>query len=66
MMKRTDHHSAARRRGELTHDRGSLRLSPAIEARRRLNTRRADGPRIEAHPHGPSDPRFAYVTQSHD
>lgn len=40
-MTRTEHSRAARRRGELTHDRGSLRLSPAIDASRRLNTRRA-------------------------
>src|SRR5437667_9522258 len=60
------HNSAARRRGELTHARGSLRLSRAIEARRRLNTRRAAGSRTETHPHGPSDPRYAYLTRSHD
>ncbi len=40
-MTRIEHSRAARRRGELTHDRGSLRLSPAIDAQRRLNTRRA-------------------------
>jgi hypothetical protein len=65
-MKQTEHDSAARRRGELTHDRGSLRLSPAIDARRRLNTRRPDGPRTKANPLGPSEPRYAYLTQSHD
>jgi hypothetical protein len=43
-MTRTEHSRAARRRGELTRDRGSLRLSPAIDAQRRLNTRRAAGP----------------------
>ena len=41
-MTQTEHNSAARRRGELTRDRGSRRLSAAIDARRRLNTRPAD------------------------
>jgi hypothetical protein len=66
MMKRTEHNSAARRRGELPRERGSLRLSPAIDARRRLNIRRADGAGTKALPLGPSDPRHAYLTQSHD
>jgi len=50
----------------MTRDRGSLRLSPAIGARRRLNTPRSNGSATKAHPHGPSDPRYAYLTQSHD
>ncbi|HUE27012.1 MAG TPA: hypothetical protein VMP89_09575 [Solirubrobacteraceae bacterium] len=50
----------------MTNDRGSLRLSPVIAARRRLNTRRADGPWTRAHPPGPRDPRYDYLTQSHD
>jgi hypothetical protein len=62
-MKRTEHNSAARRQGELTRDRGSLRLSPAIDARRRLNTRRADSTRTKIDPLGPSDPRYAYLTK---
>src|ERR1700745_4195421 len=41
-MTRTEHNRAARRRGELTGDRGSRRLSPAIDAQRRLNARQAD------------------------
>jgi hypothetical protein len=61
-MKRTEHNSAARTRGELTGDRGSLRLSQAIDARRRLNTRQADRPGTKAHPLGPSDLRFAHLT----
>ena len=65
-MTRTEHNWAARRRGELTRDRGSLRLSPAMDAQRRLNTRRADGPRTKADPHGPSDPRYADLTRAHD
>src|SRR3981081_1692091 len=65
-MKRTEHNWAARRRGELTRDRGSLRLSPAIDARRRLNTRRADGTRTTADPFGPSDPRHTYLAHAHD
>jgi hypothetical protein len=62
-MTRTEHNRAARRRGELTHDRGSLRLSPAIDAQRRLNSRRAAGSRTKADPVGPSDPRHAYLKQ---
>ena len=65
-MTRTERNGAARRRGELTRDRGSRRLSPAIDAQRRLNTRRADGPRTKADPFGPSDSRYAYMRQSHD
>jgi hypothetical protein len=63
---RTDHLWAARRRGEVTRDRGSRRLSLAIEARRRLNARRADGTRTKADPRGPSDLRSTYLTESHD
>jgi hypothetical protein len=65
-MTRTEHNQAARRRGELTRDRGSRRLSPAIEARRRVNALQVDGTRTKADPIGPSDPRYAYLTQSHD
>ncbi len=57
---------AARRRGELTGDHGSRRLSPAIDAQRRLNSRRADGAQTKGDPFGPSDPRYAYLTRSHD
>ena len=65
-MKRTEHNSAARRRGELTRDRGSRRVSVAIDARRRLNSVQAAGLRTRAGAHVPRDPRFAYLTQSHD
>ena len=65
-MTRTEHNRAARRRGELTRDRGSRRLSPAIDAQRRLNTRRVDGTRTNADPHGPSDRRYAYLGRSYD
>ena len=64
-MTRTDHNRAARRRGELTRDPWS-RLSSAIDAQRRLNTRLADGTRTKAHPVGPSDRRYAYVARSYD
>jgi hypothetical protein len=56
----------ARRRGELDRDRGSRRLSQAIDAKRRLNDRRADSPRTKPHPVGPSDPRYGYLTRSYD
>lgn len=65
-MTPTDHNRAARRRGELTRDRGSRRLSSAIDAQRRLNTRRADGPRTKADAVGPNDRRYAYLTRSYD
>jgi hypothetical protein len=57
---------AARRRFERSAiaDRGSL--SQAIEAQRRLDTRQADGTEAKADRFGRSDPRYAYVTQSHD
>jgi hypothetical protein len=66
MTTRTEHNSAARRRGELTRDRGPRRLEPAIEARRRLNALRTDGTRTKTDPHDRSELRYAYLTQSHD
>jgi hypothetical protein len=65
-MTQTEHNSAARRRGELTRDRGSRRLSAAIDARRRLNSRPADGTRANADLHRPTDPRHAYPARSYD
>jgi hypothetical protein len=50
----------------LTDDLGPRRLEPVIDARRRLDTRRAEGTRIRADPHGPRELRYAYLTQSHD
>jgi len=50
----------------LTRDRGSRRLSSAVDAQRRLNARRADGARTKADPFGPSDPRYAHLTRAHD
>ena len=65
-MTRTEQNRVARRRGELTRDRGSRRLSAALAAQRRLSARRADGHLRKADPFGPSDRRYAYLTQSHD
>jgi hypothetical protein len=65
-MTQTEHNSAARRRGELTRDRGSRRRSPAIDAQRRLNARRAGGRRTKADPFGPSDPHYAHLTRAYD
>jgi hypothetical protein len=65
-MTRTEHSSAARRRGELTRDRGSRQLSPAIDAQRRLNVRRADGTPTNAEAFGPNDRRYDYPTRSYD
>ena len=65
-MTRTEHNRSARRRGELTRDRGSRRLSSAIDAQRRLNSRPADGPPTKADPVGPNDRRSGYLTRSYD
>jgi hypothetical protein len=65
-MTRTEHNRAARRRGELTRDRGSRRLSPAIDAQRRLNLGRADVTPTSAGPFGPNDRRHAYLTRLYD
>ena len=54
------------RRGELNRDRGSRRLLQAVDARRRLNARRADSTRTRADLLGPSDSRYAYLTRSYD
>jgi hypothetical protein len=64
-MTRTEHNAAARRRGELTGDRGSRRLSPAIDAQRRLNARQADATPTDTDPFSPNDRRYAYLTR-HD
>lgn len=47
-MTHTRQDLAARRRGELSRDRASRRLSSVIDAQRRLNARRALGPRSKA------------------
>ncbi len=65
-MTQNEQNSAARRRGERKRDRGSRRLSQAVDARRRLNARRADSARTRAGRFGPSDSRYAYLTQPHD
>ena len=65
-MTRTEQYSAARRRGELTGDRGSRRLSPAIDAQRRLNFRWADGTPTNAEAFDPNDRRYAYLMRSYD
>ena len=65
-MTRTEQNVAARRRGELSRDRGSRRISPTIDAQRRLNAVQADGTRTNADPFGPNDRRYAYPTRSYD
>jgi hypothetical protein len=65
-MTRTEHNRAARRRGELTRDRGSRRFSPAMDAQRRLDARRADGTPTNADSFVPNDRRYAYLTRSYD
>jgi hypothetical protein len=66
-MPRTEHNLAARKRGELSRDRGSRGISPAIDAQRRLNALQADSTRTNADPFGPTDRRYAYpTTRSYD
>ena len=65
-MANTPQNLAALRRAKFNRDRGLRRLSQAVDAQRRLNARRADSTRANADPLGPSDPRHAYLTQSHD
>jgi hypothetical protein len=57
---------AARRRGELNRTSVGRRLSPAIDPRRRLNGRRPSAAKISASQFGPHDPRYEYLTHSHD
>jgi hypothetical protein len=65
-MTRTEHDRAARRRGELARDRGSRRVSSVIDAQRHLNVRAARNARHKSDPVGPSDPRYGYLTRTHD
>jgi hypothetical protein len=66
MTTRTKPNPAKSKRGELTRDRGPRQLQSAIDARRRLNTRREENARTSGDPHGPSDVRYAYLKPSHD
>jgi hypothetical protein len=65
-MTRTQPNRAARRRGESTRDRGSRRLSPAIDAQRRLNARPAPGTPTNVDSFVSNDRRYAYLTRSYD
>ena len=55
-----------RKRRELDQMRADRELLSAAHARRGLNARAADDRRGRARPAGPSDPRYRYLTQSHD
>lgn len=65
-MTRIEHDRTALRASELTRDRGSRRISSAIDARRRLNALSARDTRTRADRVGPSDPRYAYLTRTYD
>ena len=65
-MTHIEHNRPARRRGELTNDRGSRRISAAINAQRRLDSRRGDSPRIKSNPFVASDPSYAYLSRVHE
>ncbi len=66
MTTRTQPNWAAGRRGELLSIAGRGGDRPQLTAGRRVNTPREDGGRTNADPHGPSDLRYAYLTQPHD
>ena len=65
-MTTTKRDNAARKRGELSRDGVGRRLSPAIDARRRLNAERRRTPGTSASHVDPRDPRYEYLTRSHD
>jgi len=65
-MTGTKRNEIARKRDELSHDGVGRRLSPAIDARRRLNAHRRGAGGSSASRVGPRDPRYDYLTRSHD
>jgi hypothetical protein len=65
-MAGTKRNDLARKRGELSHDGVGRRLSPAIDARRRLNAHRRGAGGTSASHVGPRNPRYDYLTRSHD
>jgi hypothetical protein len=65
-MTRTKRVEAARKRGELSRDGVGRRLSPAIDARRRLNVQRQRPAGTSASHFGPRDSRYDYLTRPHD
>ena len=65
-MTHTEHDRAARRRGELARDHGSRQVPFAIDAQRRLTAQSARDERTKPDPAGPSDPRYACLTRTHD
>ena len=65
-MTSTKRDDAARKRSEVSRDRVGRRLSPAIDARRRLNAQRRDTAPTSASQFGPRDPRYDYLTRAHD
>jgi hypothetical protein len=65
-MAGTKRSDVARKRGDLSRDGVGRRLSPAIDARRRLNAHRRDAGRTSVSHFGPRDPRYDYLTWSYD
>ena len=65
-MTSTKRVDAARKRGESSRDQVRRRLSPAIDAQRRLNVRRAGAAGIGVRYGGPRDPRYEYLKHMHD
>ena len=65
-MASTKRDDAARKRGELSRGGVGPWLSPAIDARRRLNAQRQGTSGTSASHIGPRDPRYDYLMHSHD
>jgi hypothetical protein len=65
-MTLTEDNRSARKRTEVSRDRGSRRISQAVDARRRLDNRRVDPTQTEEDRFGSRDPRFGHLTRSHD
>lgn len=56
----------ALKRGELDRVRDHREFPSASEAQRNLDARKADDVRARTLSSGPADPRYAYLTDSHD
>ena len=63
-MPLTETVGGAGRRGVLPRSPGPRRVRVAIDAQRRLTAARDN--RVKPDPVGPSDPRYAYLTRTHD
>lgn len=65
-MTRINSDEVKRNRAERTRNADGRRLTRVTAARQRLNTTRLGARRNSASPFAPRDPRFDYLTHSHD